>query len=167
MLKSRNRIIKYLQNLANLLLDFEKRIKHIDYETLTSLFSLIDDRQKNNIIEGFINSRENGNKGQNVFKLVPQNYNKAKIESRVKDVSRFRHLKKRERDYRSLRIKNRLNKLKDTVPGNINYKMIHSLKQGIFIDTEVKKRRKKLRKMGGIRKFKFHFKITFSLLTAF
>jgi len=44
MLKARTRILKYISNLSNLLFNFEKRIEHIDYETLTNLFPLIDDK---------------------------------------------------------------------------------------------------------------------------
>lgn len=150
MLKSRNRILKYIRNLTNILFGFEKRIEHIDYETLTSLFPLIDDRQKNNIIEGFINSRENEGKGQNIFRLIPQDYNVKKIEGKVRAVSRLRHLGKKNRDKRSLRIKKKLNRFSGNQSADINMRMVKSLQQGIFIESEVRKRRKKLRKMGGI-----------------
>lgn len=127
MLKSRNRILKYIRNLTNILFGFEKRIEHIDYETLTSLFPLIDDRQKNNIIEGFINSRENEGKGQNIFRLIPQDYNVKKIEGKVRAVSRLRHLGKKNRDKRSLRIKKKLNRFSGNQSADINMRMVKSL----------------------------------------
>ena len=159
MTKSRNRILKYIRNLTNKLFSFEKRIEHIDYETLTSVFPLIDDRQKKNIIEGFINSRENHDKGQNIFRLIPSEYNVGVVETKFKGKSRLRHLGRKTRDNLSLKIRKRLNNMSNNFSADVNHKMVESLKQGIFLESEVKKRRKKLRKMGGICKLTIYFSI--------
>ena len=44
----------------------ERKVEHMDYNTLIEIFDLVDEGERNNFVSGFIDSRENKNKGHNL-----------------------------------------------------------------------------------------------------
>lgn len=66
----RARMQKYLKDGVEKIYGRERKVEHIDYDTMIDIFGLVDDGERVIFENGFVWGRESGNKGHNLRKLA-------------------------------------------------------------------------------------------------